>query len=208
MNRLSVGNFSMFFTTDGGATQALAYFRVDSDTTGGTDQDVRQLQMRKVQLFAIVSVLSVLPSAVMAATTTTTMAISATVLTSCTAAATPLAFGNYDPSAATATTATATITVTCTGNATADIALDKGANGTSTTARDMILTGGSALLSYALYQDSAHTLNWGDVVGTDTVSGSVTLATPLTKTVYGEIPVGQAKTAGAYTDTVNVTVTY
>lgn len=165
--------------------------------------------MGKFSLFALTATaLCGSPLLAAAATTSTTMAVSATVLTSCTAGASPLAFGNYDPSATSPTDATTTVTVTCTGNATAVIGLDKGVNGTSTTAREMILTGGTSKLNYALYQDAAHTLNWGNTAGTDTVSGSVTLATPLTETVYGRIAAGQTPNAGSYTDTVTVTVTY
>ena len=64
-----------------------------------------------------------------------------------------------------------------------------------------------ATLAYALYQDSAHTINWGNTVGTDTVSGTGN-GSAQTLTVYGEVPAGQSVTPGAYTDTITATITY
>lgn len=60
-----------------------------------------------------------------------------------------------------------------------------------------------ATLAYALYQDSAHTINWGNTVSTGTGNGSAQ-----TLTVYGEVPAGQSVTPGAYTDTITATITY
>ncbi|TAM09586.1 MAG: SCPU domain-containing protein [Nevskiaceae bacterium] len=151
------------------------------------------------------------PAAVSAATATSTLTVTATVLSSCTVAPATLAFGNYDPSLATATTGSTSIIVTCTGAASGSVGLDKGTNGTSVTARAMKLTAGTDTLNYQLFQPSggaASTTNWGNTPTTDTVAFSATLLVPGTLTVYGSIPAGQAPTAGAYTDTVNITVTY
>jgi spore coat protein U-like protein len=149
--------------------------------------------------------IALLPTAAMAATTTTTMAVSATVISACIVAATPMAFGNYDPTSATATTSTSVISVTCTSAAPYNVGLDKGANGSSVTAR--LLKVGANTLPYSLYSDASRTVNWGNTVGTDTVTGTGS-GILQNVTVYGRIPAGATVPAGAYTDTVTVTVTY
>jgi spore coat protein U-like protein len=143
-------------------------------------------------------------SPINAATVGTTLAVSATVQATCTVAASPsLAFGTYIPTAA--STANTTISVTCTNGTPYDIGLDKGANGSSVTARQM--KNGTATLNYSLTRDSAGTLNFGQTVGTDTVHGTAT-GVAIATTVYGQIASGQYAIPGSYTDTVNVTVTY
>jgi spore coat protein U-like protein len=134
------------------------------------------------------------------------MAVSATVLKVCTSAVTPLTFGNYLANSGSPTDATATITITCTATTTYTVALDAGTtSGATTSNRKMVFT--SSTLSYALYQDSGHSTNWGNNTGTDTVAGTGNGAAQ-TLTVYGRIPVAQYLTPGAYTDTVTVTVSY
>ena len=70
---------------------------------------------------------------------------------------------------------------------------------------------GSYALNYNLYIDSAYTQIWGDGTGgsvskSDTIGGL--LGSSLTYTVYGRLPGGQNVAAGAYSDTVFVTVIY
>jgi len=146
--------------------------------------------------------------AVQAATDTTTFQVTATVTESCNVTATNLAFGNYDPSAAD-NEKTSTITVTCTKGTDYDIGLDQGtASGATVTTRQMADTVSSDLLNYSLFSDASRTVNWGNTVGTDTVNvGSATGAAE-NHTVYGRIPTGQYVTAGSYSDTITVTVTY
>ena len=152
--------------------------------------------------------LSLASGAAEAATTTGSMAVSATVLTACTVTPGPLAFGNYDPTSATARDATASITILCTSGTAYTLGLDAGTGtGATTTARHMTLTAGSATLSYSLYNDSGRTVNWGNTSGTGALTGN---ATGLTQsfTVYGRIPAQQSSSAGVFTDTITVTLTY
>ncbi|MBD3828781.1 MAG: spore coat U domain-containing protein [Stenotrophomonas sp.] len=145
-----------------------------------------------------------MPGAAQAATATTTFQVTATVLATCQVSATPLAFGNY---AGSQTDATSTISVTCTNGTAYNVGLDAGtADGATVTTRKMTGPGG-ALLGYALYSDSARITNWGNTVGTDTVTGTGT-GLAQTLTVYGRIPAGSMPTPGAYADTITVTVTY
>jgi spore coat protein U-like protein len=66
---------------------------------------------------------------------------------------------------------------------------------------------GAALLGYALFSDSAHTLNWGQMIGTDTVTGTGN-GSAQALTVYGQLAASQYVTPGAYKDTLTATVTY
>jgi spore coat protein U-like protein len=160
---------------------------------------------------AAVASLMLLPGYVLAATSTpAAMVVTTTVLTSCTVAALPLAFGNYSQSTATDTAGTTTVTAICSSGLPYHVRIDKGANGASVTTRQMKGGTTNALLNYGLYRDSNHTLTWGVTDSTDTldVSSGSNTGLPNAITVYGLIPNGQTSAADAYTDTVNVTVSY
>jgi spore coat protein U-like protein len=165
------------------------------------------MRFHKVKIVVIASLLLGW-QAVQAATDTTTFQVTATVNDACTVSATDLAFGVYDPSAADDED-TSTITVTCTKSTDYDIGLNEGtASGATVTTRKMIDTVSTDLLNYSLFSDASRTVNWGNTVGTDTVHvGSATGAAE-NHTVYGRIPTGQYVTAGSYSDTITVTVTY
>ncbi len=145
-------------------------------------------------------------SPALATTATTTFAVTASVLQTCLVAATPLAFGNYDPTSATPTDGSTTLLVTCTNATPYTVGLSAG-GGTGATVATRKLTNGGNTLNYSLYQNGARSTLWGTTIGTDTVAGTGTgLAQSLT--VYGRIPALQAAVQGAYTDTITVTVTY
>jgi spore coat protein U-like protein len=135
---------------------------------------------------------------------TATFTVTATIVKNCSVTATTLAFGNY--SAGVVKNATSTITVTCTNTTTYSVGLNAGlGNGATDTNRKMQY--GTNMLDYALYQDSAYSINWGSNVGVSTEAGTGTgVAQPLT--VYGQIAAGQFVTPGSYTDTITATVTY
>jgi spore coat protein U-like protein len=138
-----------------------------------------------------------------AATSTATIAVSATVLAFCTITALPLAFGNYSSAQLDATT---TLTASCTVGTPYTVGLDAGlGTGATTTTRKMTSTGST--LNYELFRDSARTLNWGNTIGTDTVAGTGN-GLAQTLTVYGRILGSQLVAPGAYTDTVTATLTY
>jgi spore coat protein U-like protein len=138
-----------------------------------------------------------------AGTATTTFTVSATVQATCNITATNLSFGTYT---GTQTDATSTITVTCTNTSAWNIGLNPGTcPGATVTTRCML--NGAAKLNYALFRDAARTLNWGQTVGTDTLSGTGT-GNAQANTVYGRISGGQLPAPGAYTDTITATVTF
>jgi spore coat protein U-like protein len=115
-----------------------------------------------------------------------------------------MAFGTYTGSAA---ASTSTISVTCTNSTPYNLGLNAGAaSGATVTTRKM--SGPNAgLLAYSLTSDSAHSVNWGSTVGTDTVTGTGS-GSAQALTVYGQVAAGQYVNPGAYTDTITATVTY
>jgi len=137
-------------------------------------------------------------------TATGSLINTATVLASCTVVGSTIAFGNYTSSQV---DQTGNIAVLCTNGTSYSIGLDAGAGtGATTSARKMTGSLGGTL-SYALYADSGRTNNWGSTIGTDTQAGTGNgLIQNLT--VYGRIAASQTPLAGAYTDTVTVTLTY
>ena len=138
-----------------------------------------------------------------AATSTATVLVTASVLSVCTIAATPLPFGVYSSAAI---SGTATLTVACTLSTPYSVGLDAGTGaGATTTTRKM--TNGTSSLNYQLFRDAGRTLNFGQTSGTDTstCNGS---GLPQLITVYGQILPGQNAAPGAYTDTVTATITY
>jgi spore coat protein U-like protein len=142
-----------------------------------------------------------------AATATAPMAVTATVQSACIVAVTPLAFGAYDPTSGSAKDGTSTITVTCTSGTSFTVGLNGGStSGATVTTRQMV--NGASRLNYALYSDVSHSTNWGNTPGGDTPTATMATAVPSILTVYGRVGASQNVPAGAYTDSVIVTVNY
>jgi spore coat protein U-like protein len=133
-------------------------------------------------------------------------------LCSCSASASGVSFGNYDPLSATATDSTGTVTVACTfvGSITGsyDISFNQGMTGTYAA---RALTKTPSILTYNLYTTTARNQVWGDgTAGTQKVTGTLfgILANTQNFNVYGRIPAGQNVPGGVYNDTIVVTVAY
>jgi spore coat protein U-like protein len=127
---------------------------------------------------------------------TTNFQVLANVQATCSVSATNLNFGQYDPLSTTPTDGSSTISVTCTNGTTYGVAV------TTPTARAMTGPLG-ATLNYGLYNDAARS------AGFNVPAGTIGSGQAQAITVYGRIPIGQITArAGAYTDTVDVTVTY
>lgn len=137
-------------------------------------------------------------------TVTALFSVTATVMSGCNISATPLSFGTYSGSIV---NSTSTVSVSCTPSTVYNVGLNAGtASGATVTTRAMTGAGG-ALLHYSLFSNSPMTVNWGQTVGSDTISATGSGATqPFT--VYGRIPAGQSVTPGSYTDTITATLTY
>ena len=140
-----------------------------------------------------------------AATTTATMAVSATVLSACIVVALPMVFGNYTPTAV--SDAQADLTVTCTPGTAFTVSLDRG-TGTGATVTQRAMSFLTNVLNYSLYTTAARSAVWGDgTAGTSTVTGTGTVL-PQVITVYGRVPASQNTSPGVYLDVVTVTLTY
>ncbi len=141
-----------------------------------------------------------------ASTATGTFTATITIQASCQVISTnTLSFGTQGILTAN-TDALATFAVQCTNTTPYNVGLNAGstAGGTVTT---RLMTSGSATVSYKMYSDASRTTNWGNTVGTDTVSGTGNGAQQ-TLTVYGRVPVQTTPAPATYNDTVTVTVTY
>ena len=157
--------------------------------------------------FVMLAGLLLASSGAHATTTTTTFQTKVTIAATCAiGGATTLDFGSPGLLAANVDQ-TSTIQVTCTNTTAFNIGLDKGANGASVTARLMKGGPSNETIQYSLYSDSGRATNWGNTVGTDTVS-SAGIGSSQSFTVYGRIPPQTTPTPGTYTDTITVTVTY
>jgi spore coat protein U-like protein len=170
--------------------------------------------MRMMRGFGVLAGLAGVAGPAVATTTTvtSTFAVNLTIAATCVInSTTALNFGSLgvlggisgtDPN-----NGTATVAVQCTDTTPFNIGLDGGTGGGNTTTRKLLNTGSSATVNYKLYSDSGFSTNWGNAVGTDTVSHTGDGASH-TYTVYGQIPAQTTPAPGTYADLVTVTVTY
>lgn len=163
--------------------------------------------MKKYKIGLLAIPLSIFATSVQSATITTTLPVSATVISTCTTVtATALAFGNYDPLAGSNLDGTSTIDVTCSSGTSFSISLNAGGSGDINSR--VMSDGGSGELSYGLYTDASRSTVWGDGSTGSQVTGTGT-GSAVQETVYGRIPSGQNdKPAGSYNDTITVSVDY
>ena len=94
-----------------------------------------------------------------------------------------------------------TFNVKCTNGVGYTIDLGNGANASGTQNR---MTNGTEFVNYETYQDSARTQLW-DAANTVAATGT---GVDQSYTVYGRVPPQATPSAGNYTDTVTITVTY
>jgi len=163
------------------------------------------LMKRYLPIFALCG-LAALPSSVLAATSTASFNVQITITSACSLSASDLVF----PTTGllnTAISGSTSLTVLCTNATPYSVGIDQGVNGSSVTSREMIGGPSSELIGYQLCRDSACATNWGNTIGTDTVSGTGT-GINQSLTVYGLVPSQTTPAAGVYTDTVQVELTY
>jgi spore coat protein U-like protein len=151
--------------------------------------------------------LSLMSPAFAAEIQTTRMLVSVNVLSGCIITATPLVFGLYNPNSATSTKSTARLRLLCTLNTPYNVALDQGAGEVATTRLRTLSGPDTQVIRYTLSQNATHTVNWGNILGVDTLLGTGT-GVQQYLTVYGEIPAKQNVSMGAYRDVVNVSVIF
>ena len=164
--------------------------------------------MRNIFL-GLAAVAAVASAPALAATATNTMPVSVNVINSCTIAATPMSFGAPTAIGGANIDSTSTISLVCTNGATYDVALDQGLNAAS---GQRFMSNGAATpvkVPYGIFTDSARSAAWGSTSGTNTVAGSAGTSGAVVLTAYGRIPSSATSVgAGAYIDTVTVTVTF
>jgi spore coat protein U-like protein len=145
------------------------------------------------------------------ATTTTTFAVTSSMLATCSATATALAFSAYTPGGG-AKANNSSISIKCTKNTPFTVALNRGTTAGGTVAQRLMAFGANTL-QYNLYTTAAFTTVFGDGSGaSQTEAGSgAGIATAVAFTVFGQLPdnaPNQAAAPGGYTDTITVTVSY
>ncbi len=134
----------------------------------------------------------------------------------CTVSAVPVVFGGHNPLNSSPTTSTGRVTVTCQPAPVAVlqsyvVTLTSGGSGTYA---QRTLASGANRMNYQLYRDASLSNVWGDgSAGSVKVFGGYLLdvmwPVSFSHTVYGSIPSPQPSVrAGAYVDTITVTVTY
>lgn len=121
----------------------------------------------------------------------------------CTVAATPVAFGVYQPGAL-PTDSTGTVTLVCGGSTSYTVSISAGGGGAN--AFNRALSSGAGRLSCNPYTDSTRLLVWGDGSGGTTRVAQLAIGSTLS--VYARIPGLQQVAAGAYADTLIVTVEF
>ncbi len=135
------------------------------------------------------------------------LGVTVTVSSSCTLTAGALAFGSYDSVSGAQVDVQGSLTVACSKGAATAITLSQGVNAALGSTdlvplRRMKGTTSTNLLSYALFQDPARLVPWGNTALTGTTylpASSAATSIP----VYGRITGLQDVVAGAYTDTVS-----
>jgi len=137
----------------------------------------------------------------------------------CTVSSTGVAFGTYDPLAATNTDSTGNLSLVCTyvsgsgQRVNYTLALSTGNSGTFT---QRWMRAGAGTLSYNLFDTAARARIWGDgSAGTVVVSDGFAVGPgqgnnrrEVAYPIYGRIPALQAVGTGNYTDTIVVTLTF
>ncbi len=149
--------------------------------------------------------------AAQAGSTTAQFNVTATVLSTCSASATAVAFPNYTPGAG-AVTANGTITVKCTNLTPYTVKLNVGTTTGDAFTQRLMANGGNTL-QYNLYTTSAFGTVFGDGTGTTgTGSGAgAGINTATTVTVYGQLPdspTNQGAVTGSYSDLITATISY
>lgn len=119
--------------------------------------------------------------------------------------ATDLSFGSQTTIASNIDTSS-TIGVQCSNSTPYSIGLSAG-GGTGATVATRLLTSGAQTIPYAIFRDSNRTQVWGVTAAVDTQGGTGSGAVQ-SYTVYGRVAPVANPVAGAYTDTVTITVTY
>lgn len=116
-----------------------------------------------------------------------------------------LNFGSYDVFSLSETTGNGSFAVqSCTNGKSSYTATFSTGSGTYTT-RTMTMIGSTDKLQYNLYTDMAYT----NILGDSPFSGTGSTSTSGgSQSIYGRIPAGQDVSAGSYSDTITITISF
>lgn len=137
--------------------------------------------------------------------------------TVCTGSSTSLNLGTYIGDTGAPTDSIGSFALLCTRDGgpqsiTITMGVGPSANSGSIPVRRLRLATGTDLLDYNLYRDATRIAVWGDTVGVNTQSQTVSIpnntTVAVTFNVHGRIPGLQNVRAGAYADTLVVTISY
>lgn len=161
---------------------------------------------RLKSLAAVPALVLAAASGAYAAEDTTEFQVRMVIVESCefSSAPTDIDFSTHSRSTGAPVTSTGTLSVNCSEGTPYRIGLDSGIHSESAGERRMSYN--DVLVPYDLYQDSGHSIVWGDTAATDMMSATGT-ATNQLHTVYGRVPSTNFP-AGTYTDTVTARVVY
>lgn len=129
----------------------------------------------------------------------------------CNVATTNINFGTYDVFSNSPRDSTGTVSVDCDEAPPPIVVIKIGPSFHSGgfNPRQMRHTTRSDKLNYNLFTDSSMSVIWGDGTrGTATASNKVTKNKLWFTTIYGRIPAGQDVSAGTYSETISVTITW
>lgn len=165
--------------------------------------------LKKVALAAALCA-ALYSTAASALTQTSTIAVSATISGTCTISATALAFGSLVTTSAN-TDVNSTVTVNCSNSLPYTVGIDDGAFAGAIGTHPRQMNSGGSRLGYQVYTNApGGTIfdnNVGGGAGPNIISATGTGASvPIT--VFGRLPIQATPAAGAYTDTLTVTVSY
>ena len=142
------------------------------------------------------------------ATSTTPLSVSITIGGSCSVSGSTITFPTVLSLGANVD-ATGSFTVGCNLFVPYNVGLDAGAWRSDVANRKMKGGTGAQFVNYALYRDAARTQNWGQTIGSDTITG--TGFAPFfvnTHTIYARVPAQVTPANGGYLDNVRIIVTY
>lgn len=151
---------------------------------------------RRAALGAWLAIVAARPGAAAAATCTVTTI-------------SPVVFGAYDRFAPSPTDSTGGITFECSDVDVADVVRIDLGPGAANGFAPRTLISGAVTMAYNLYLDAARLSVWGDgTAGTSTYGPVHPAEGPTSLTIYGRLPAGQGQPAGAYGDTLTVTLQF
>jgi spore coat protein U-like protein len=147
----------------------------------------------------------------LAATSTGSLPVTTSVAASCSLGAVrSVVFGVYSYADVAPKDAEGSISVRCPEGLAYNVGLNEGTGKEGSATNPRVMTGpGDGRLQYGLFQDSRHSVIWGNTPGKDTVAGvgnGDEEDKPIV--VYGRIPAGQNVPVGSYADTVTITVNF